>query len=47
MDFMEDNELKVGVAAPDFTLLSTLDREISLSQYRGKRVLLFFVREYV
>ncbi|RME53432.1 MAG: hypothetical protein D6795_05415, partial [Deltaproteobacteria bacterium] len=35
--------LKVGDPAPDFTLPSNLDREISLSEFRGtKKVLLIF-----
>ncbi|RME00164.1 MAG: peroxiredoxin, partial [Deltaproteobacteria bacterium] len=35
--------LKVGDPAPDFTLPSNLDRDISLSEFRGtKKVLLIF-----
>ena len=35
--------LKVGDKAPDFTLSSTTDDKISLSQFRGKKpVVLFF-----
>ena len=34
--------LKVGDRAPDFTLLSTEGREISLKDFRGKKVVLYF-----
>jgi peroxiredoxin Q/BCP len=34
--------LKVGQKAPDFTLTSDEGKEVSLNDYRGKRVLLFF-----
>ncbi len=43
---MPDSELQVGSQAPDFRLPSTSGREIALSDYRGKRIILFFVREY-
>lgn len=33
---------EIGQAAPDFTLPSHLDRMISLSDYRGKNVVLVF-----
>jgi len=33
--------IKIGDLAPDFTLQSLDGREIRLSNYRGKRVLLF------
>jgi len=37
-------QLKIGDAAPDFTLPSTTGKEIKLSQYKGKRsVVLGFV----
>ena len=32
--------LEVGEKAPDFTLLSTTGKEISLSQFRGKKLVL-------
>jgi peroxiredoxin len=35
-------KLKVGKKAPDFTLPSHLDEDISLSQFRGKHVVLAF-----
>ena len=44
---MPDTELEVGSAAPDFKLPQHTGGEIGLSDYRGKPVILFFVREYV
>ncbi len=35
-------KLKVGQKAPDFTLPSHLDKDITLSQFRGKNVVLAF-----
>jgi hypothetical protein len=35
-------KLYVGQAAPDFTLPSQLDKEIKLSDYLGKNVVLVF-----
>ena len=37
----EKQTVKIGDLAPDFTLQSLDGREIRLSDYRGKRVLLF------
>jgi thioredoxin-dependent peroxiredoxin len=34
--------LKVGDKAPEFKLSSDEDKEISLSDFQGKRVVLFF-----
>jgi thioredoxin-dependent peroxiredoxin len=34
--------LKVGDKAPDFTLKADDGRDVSLSDFRGKRVLLYF-----
>jgi len=34
--------LKVGQKAPEFTLTSDEDREISLKDFKGRRVLIFF-----
>jgi peroxiredoxin len=34
--------LKVGAKAPEFTLASDEGKEISLKDYQGRRVLLFF-----
>jgi thioredoxin-dependent peroxiredoxin len=34
--------LKVGDKAPDFTLSSDDDKEVSLGDFKGKRVVLFF-----
>ncbi len=35
-------KLYVGQEAPDFTLPSQLDKEIKLSDYRGRNVVLVF-----
>lgn len=34
--------LSVGDLAPDFTLTSHLDKQVTLSDYRGKNVVLVF-----
>jgi hypothetical protein len=44
---MPEVELIVGSALPDFKLPSNMDGEISPSDYRGKKVILFFVREFI
>lgn len=44
---MADNEMEVGSLVPDFKLPSTTGREIALSDYRGTKVVLFFVREFI
>ena len=36
------SELSVGDAAPDFTLPSDTDGDVSLSSFRGKKVILYF-----
>ena len=44
---LESIEAKIGSIAPDFKLMSSDDREISLSEFRGKKnVVLFFIREF-
>ncbi len=35
---------QAGGQAPDFTLSDILDREVRLSEYRGRKVLLSFFR---
>lgn len=44
---MSEIELEVGAIAPDFKLPSTTGKDISLSAYRGKKIILFFIREYI
>jgi peroxiredoxin Q/BCP len=40
-------KIKVGDLAPDFTLQSHLDKEVTLSDFRGKTtVLVFFPQAY-
>jgi peroxiredoxin len=43
---MVDNELIVGSFVPDFKLQANTGAEIALSDFRGKKTILFFVREY-
>lgn len=43
---MSTTEIEIGSVAPDFKLPSNTGGEIALSNYRGKKVILFFVREY-
>ena len=38
----EGKMLELGTMAPDFTLLNQNGEEISLSQYRGQKVILYF-----
>ena len=35
--------LKIGNKAPDFTLMSDEGKEVSLKDFKGKRVLLLFL----
>jgi thioredoxin-dependent peroxiredoxin len=39
---MESNELKEGIKAPDFTLIGSDKNEHKLSDYLGKKVVLYF-----
>ncbi len=43
---MAKSELEVGAPAPDFKLPSNTGGEIALSDYRGRKIVLFFVREH-
>ena len=43
---MAEKELVVGSKVPDFTLPSNKGGEVKFSDYRGRKVALFFVREY-
>lgn len=44
---MSEQELIVGETAPDFRLPANTGSDIALSDYAGKKVVLFFVREYI
>jgi len=35
-------KIKVGDPAPEFSLMSHLDKEVTLSEYRGKTTVLVF-----
>ncbi len=39
---MSTNELITGMKAPDFTLMGSDDNEHSLTDYIGKKIILFF-----
>nr|WP_054199989.1 peroxiredoxin [Clostridium baratii] len=39
---MENKQLEIGMMAPDFTLIGSDNKEHKLSDYRGKRVILYF-----
>jgi peroxiredoxin len=43
---MAEPELKVGSLVPEFKLMANNGEEVSLSSYHGKKVVLFFVREF-
>jgi peroxiredoxin len=43
---MAENELEVGSIAPEFKLMADYGGEVALADYRGKKTILFFVREY-
>ena len=43
---MSNTELGVDSTAPDFKLPHTIGGEVALSDYRGKKVVLFFACEY-
>ena len=43
---MAEPELVVGSSVPDFKLIANNGVEVALSEYRGKKVVLFFVREF-
>jgi thioredoxin-dependent peroxiredoxin len=44
---MSSTELEVGSFAPDFKLPANSGGEITLADYRGKKIVLFFVREFI
>jgi peroxiredoxin Q/BCP len=44
---MSSTELEVGSSVPDFKLPANTGGEIALSDYRGKKIVLFFVREFI
>lgn len=39
---MSDTNLKIGDAAPDFALKSEAGQTVKLSDYRGRRVIVYF-----
>jgi len=40
-------DAKIGSIAPDFKLMASNDKEVSLSEFRNKNnVILFFIREF-
>lgn len=39
---MSEQELKIGQAVPDFTLPSSTGEPVSLSSFRGKKVVIYF-----
>jgi peroxiredoxin len=43
---MSNTELEVGSSAPDFKLPQSTGGEVALSDYHGKKIVMFFVREY-
>ena len=44
---MSNTELEIGSSVPDFKLPANTGAEIALSDYRGKKIVLFFVREFI
>ncbi|MRR31099.1 redoxin domain-containing protein [bacterium] len=44
---MSEEELVVGSPIPVFSLPSTTGGDIGISDYPGKKIILFFVREYI
>ncbi|CUP16260.1 alkyl hydroperoxide reductase [Clostridium baratii] len=39
---MENKQIEIGMMAPDFNLMGSDNKEHKLSDYRGKRVILYF-----
>jgi peroxiredoxin len=46
-NMMAGMELEIGSPLPDFKLPSSTGGEITPTDYRGKKIILFFVREYI
>jgi peroxiredoxin len=44
---MKNNLLTPGEIAPDFELRDTLDRQVRLSDFRGRPVVLAFLRGFM
>ncbi len=44
---VSSGSVPVGTAAPDFTLAASDGRQVSLSDYRGRALVLVFLRGFV
>ena len=43
---MSSETVELGMPAPDFTLESSVGRPVSLSDYYGRPLALYFIREF-
>ena len=39
--------LKVGDKAPEFKLKDSFEKEVSLSDFKGKRIILYFIQKII
>ncbi len=44
---MSSETVELGMPAPDLTLESSAGRSVSISDYHGRCVILYFIREFV